>query len=176
MDTELLQQSLIGLGVATLKIVIAFSVGIAAITFGLRVFGKMTKNIDEDRELKGGNLALGLLMGAVVLAYTNVIGSGLDQVTDGVLAGTWQVRLTNFVGGLLNLAIAVTVASFTIRYALLAFEKISKNIDPWAEIKNRNYAIAFLLAGMVYGLSQVTSRGVNEIGAGIGDFLYALIA
>lgn len=176
MDTALLQESLIGLGVATLKIVIAFSVGIAAITFGLRVFGKMTKNIDEDRELKGGNLALGLLMGAVVLAYTNVIGSGLDQVTDGVLSGTWQVRLTNFIGGLLNLAIAVTVASFTIRYALLAFEKISKNIDPWAEIKNRNYAIAFLLAGMVYGLSQVTSRGVNEIGAGIGDFLYALIA
>lgn len=176
MDTTLVNESLIGLGVATLKILIAFAVGIAAITFGLRVFGRMTTDLDEEAELRGANLAVGLLMGAVVLAYTNVIGSGLDQVTDGVLAGTLMERTLNFIGGLANLAIAVTVASLTIRYALLAFEKIAKTVNPWRELKNRNYAVAFLLAGMVYGLSQVTSRGVNEIGAGIGDLLNALVA
>ena len=176
MDTTAFNESLIGLGVAALKIVIAFTVGIAAITFGLRVFGKLTKDIDEEAELKGANLALGLLMAAVVLAYTNVIGSGLDQVTDGVLTGTIKERALNFLGGLANLGIAVTVASLTIRYALLAFEKIAKTINPWTELKNRNFAVALLLAGMVYGLSQVTSRGVNEIGLALGDLLNALFA
>lgn len=167
-------ESLIGLGVAVLKIVIAFSVGIGAVTFGLRVFGKTSKNIDEIAELKAGNLAIGVLMAAVVLAYTNVIGSGLQQVTDGVLAGTFLERSLNFVGGLVNLALAVTVASLTIRYALIAFEKISKNIDLWGQLKARNLAVALLLAGIIYGLSQVTSRGVDEIGRGVGDLLIAV--
>lgn len=167
-------ESLIGLAIAILKVVIAFSVGIGAVTFGLRVFGKTTKGIDEMAELRAGNLAVGLLLAAVVLAYTNVIGSGLQQVTDGVLTGTMLERSLNFIGGLLNLAIAVTVASLTIRYALVAFDKIAKNIDLWAQLKARNLAIALLLAGIIYGLSQITSRAVDEIGAGIGGFLNAL--
>lgn len=167
-------ESLIGLAVAILKVVIAFSVGIGAVTFGLRVFGKTTKNIDEIQEVKNGNLAIGLLLAAVVLAYTNVIGSGLQQLTDGVLTGTLLERALNFVGGLANLALAVTVASLTIRYALIAFEKIATNVDLWAQLKARNLAVALLLAGIIFGLSQVTSRGVDEIGRGIGDLLNAV--
>lgn len=170
----MLNEALIGLAVSVLKVVIAFSVGIGAVTFGLRVFGKTTKNIDEIAEVKNGNLAVGLLLAAVVLAYTNVIGSGLQQLTDGVLQGTLLERSLNFVGGLANLALAVTVASLTIRYALVAFEKIATNVDLWAQLKARNLAIALLLAGIIYGLSQVTSRGVDEIGRAIGDVLNAL--
>lgn len=169
-----ISEALIGLAVAILKVVIAFTVGIGAVTFGLRVFGKTTKNIDEIAELKAGNLAIGLLMAAVVLAYTNVIGSGLQQVTDGVLEGTLGERALNFLGGLVNLALAVTVATLTIRYALVAFEKISGSMDLWAQLRARNLAVALLLAGIIFGLSQVTSRGVDEIGRGIGDMLIAI--
>lgn len=167
-------EALIGLAVAVLKVVIAFTVGIGAVTLGLRVFGKTTKNLDEIAELRAGNLAVGVLMAAVVLAYTNVIGSGLQQVTDGVLQGTMMERALNFLGGLVNLALAVTVASLTIRYALAAFEKIAKNIDLWGALKARNLAVALLLAGIIFGLSQVTSRAVDEIGRGVGDVLIAL--
>ena len=175
MTAPTLSGASLGLLVAILKVVIAFAVGIGAITLGFRILDRFTKGIDEVAELKRGNLAVGILFAAVILAYTNVIGSGLDQVTEGVLAGTLLQRLFNLIGGLVNLGVAVTVASLTVRYALFAFGKIMKEVDPMSELKKANLAIAFLLAGIIFGLSQVTSRGVNEIGAGIGSLLNALV-
>lgn len=167
---------LLSLGVAVLKIIIAFGVGVGAVTLGIRLFGKWTKNLDEVQELRRGNLAVGVLMAAVVLAYTLVLGTGLQQITDGVVDPglTLGTRLWNFVGGLVNLAIAVTVASLTIRYALVAFGKVAKDIDQAAELRNRNVAVAFLLAGIIYGISQVTSRGMDAVGQGVGTLLNSL--
>lgn len=166
----------ISLAVAILKVAIAFAVGVGAVTLGIRLFGKWTKNLDEIQELRRGNVAVGVLMAAVVLAYTLVLGSGLAQVTDGVVdpGYTTAQRVWNFVGGLVNLAIAVTVASLTIRYALLAFEKVAKGIDQATELRNRNVAVAFLLAGIIYGISQVTSRGLDAVGQGVGNVLNGL--
>lgn len=165
----------VGLLVAVLKIVIAFAVGIGAVVFGFRILDRFTKGIDEIKELKAGNLAVGILFGAVILAYTNVIGSGLDQLTNGVVtAGVpFTARLLYLLGGIINLGLAVTVASLTIRFAIFAFGKIMGGVDPMAELQKRNVAVAFLLAGIVFGLSQVTSAGVEDIGAGIGGLLNA---
>lgn len=167
----------VGLLVAVLKIVIAFGVGIGAIVLGFRILDRFTKGLDEIKELKAGNLAVGILFGAVILAYTNVIGSGLDQLTNGVITPgvSFTGRLLYLLGGLINLGLAVTVASLTIRFAIYAFGKIIGGVDPMAELAKRNVAVAFLLAGIVFGLSQVTSAGVEDIGAGIGGLLNALM-
>ena len=167
----------IGLLIAVAQVLVSLLFAMTAVYAGLRIFDKFTKGIDEMAELKRGNVAIGVLLGAVILSYATVIAGGVGSLTSVVInVGSADLTKTiaGLVGGIINLLIALVLASAAIYLALNIFGKITKGIDEDAELRRGNLALAFLLAAILLAVSTVIASGVASVGTAISNFGDAL--
>ena len=67
------------------QLIIALALAVAAQYAGLSVLGKLTKDIDEWVELKKGNVAVALIMAAVVIAIAAVVSQGVASLLTALL-------------------------------------------------------------------------------------------
>jgi len=163
----------VGLVIAIIQVLVSLGFAMFAVYAGIRIFDRFTKNIDEMAELKRGNLAIGVLLGGVILSFATVIAGGVRSLTNVVLSiGARSVgsTLVGLVGGILNLLIALGLASAAIFIALNIFGRLTKDMDEEAELKRGNVAVAFLLAAILFSVATVIASGVESVGAAIGAF------
>jgi uncharacterized membrane protein YjfL (UPF0719 family) len=72
--------TLIGLAGALIDLLLGLVLASAAIYLALNIFGRITGDMDEEAELKRGNLAVAFLLAAILLAVATVIGEGVSSV------------------------------------------------------------------------------------------------
>ena len=77
---------IIGIVVGFVQLVLALALAVAAQYIALSVLGKMTKGLKEWEELKKGNVAVGLIMAAVVVAIAAVVSQGVSSLLTALLA------------------------------------------------------------------------------------------
>jgi uncharacterized membrane protein YjfL (UPF0719 family) len=68
------------------QLIIALALAVAAQYAGLSVLDKLTKGIDEWNELKNGNVAMAIVMAAVVIAIAAVVSQGVASLLTALLA------------------------------------------------------------------------------------------
>ena len=157
--------SILGIGIGVLQLIVGLVLAIASIYIGLSVFGKFTKGIDEEEELKKGNVAVGILLAAVILSIANVVQSGVVGLT---IALTAKPSLSALVGGIIQVIVGIVLAVIAIYIAINVLDKITKGIDEMAELKKGNVAIAIVMAGVLLAVSFVVQAGVSGIARAIG--------
>ena len=162
----------LGLLIALVQLLVSLGFAMLAVYAGIRIFDRLTTGIDEMAELRRGNTAIGVLMGAVVIAYATVIAGGVGSLTNVVLGIAGKSLLETgiaLLGGIINLLIGLGLASFAITMALRIFGKITKDMDEQAELKRGNLAVAFLLAAILFAVATVISSGVASVGAALAN-------
>ena len=162
----------LGLVIALIQLLVSLGFAMLAVYAGIRIFDRLTTGIDELAELRRGNTAIGILMGAVVIAYATVIAGGVASLTNVVLGIGGKSLLETgaaLVGGVINLLIGLALASFAITMAMRIFGKITKDMDEQAELKRGNVAVAFLLAAILFAVATVISSGVASVGAALAN-------
>lgn len=70
---------------AVLHVGSALVVGAAVIALGIRIFVRLTRNVDELEEIRKGNVAPALALGAVVVVMALLAAPGLRTILDGLL-------------------------------------------------------------------------------------------
>jgi uncharacterized membrane protein YjfL (UPF0719 family) len=160
-----LTDALIGLVLAAVQVLLGLVFALAAVYIAVRVFDRFTKNIDEMAELKRGNVAIGILLAAVILSVATVIQNGVGRLTAPFFTPglTLGARLTGFLGGIVTLLVTLALAMVVIRMALYVFDRITKGIDEEEELKRGNIAIAIVLAGILIGLATVIGAGTQTL-------------
>jgi len=158
-------QMTIGIGLGVLQLVVGLVLAIASIYIGLSLFGKFTKGINEEEELKKGNVAVGLLMAAIILSIANVVQSGVVGLTSALTMG---FSVNAIIGGVIQLLVGIVLAVLSIYIAINVLDKITKNIDEMEELKKGNVAVAILMAGVLIAVSFVVQAGVSGIAKAIG--------
>jgi uncharacterized membrane protein YjfL (UPF0719 family) len=157
------------LSLAQLAIAVVLSAIAAYLAFYL--FQWFTRDLDEWEELRRGNAAVGLVLGAIIVAVAIVLRPALVVTTT-----TWDVGASLFFHTLLaealQLAVGLVLAVVTLVLALYLFAALTRGIDEVAELKNGNLAIAGLLAGVVVGVGLMVSHGVAEIMTLISSILF----
>jgi uncharacterized membrane protein YjfL (UPF0719 family) len=73
--------TLYGLGHAAVSLL----VGVGALAAGTAIFGRLTRGVDELAEVRKGNVAPALLLGAVMIVMALVTAPGLETALDGLL-------------------------------------------------------------------------------------------
>lgn len=63
----------------------ALVVGAAVIAIGIKIFSRLTRNVDELAEIRKGNIAPALALGAVVVVMALLAAPGLRTILDGLL-------------------------------------------------------------------------------------------
>ena len=170
--------SLGGLLLGVIQLVVGLSLAAFSITKGLQLLSKLLGGLDIWAEVKNKNVAVALLAAGVVVAYTRVIAGGIGAMSDSLATlGTGSVYsgVIGLVSGVINLFVAIAVASFAITVVFRVMDKLTTSIDEKAEFKGNNVAIGALYCGIMIGVSSLVAAGVSGIGSGVSLFLNALI-
>ena len=169
--------SLLGLVLGIVQFAVGLGIAAFAINKGLQVVSKLLGGLDIWAEIAKKNIAVALLAAGAVISYTRVVGSGIDAMTKGLgslAGGDWSAGVVGLIAGLINLFVAIVVASFAITVTFKVMDKLTKGIDEKAELSGGNIAIGALYCGILIGVSGLVASGVSGISIGLGNFLSAV--
>jgi len=153
--------TLVGVMAALVQFIVGLVLAMGSVYIGLKMFDKMTKDIDEWAEVKKGNVAVGILMAAVIIAIANVVQSGVLSITASFNGDiSLGVALVALMVGIINLLIALVAAIVAIYLAIRVLDRITTDIDEMAEIKKGNIPVAIIMAGVLFAVSFVIASAV----------------
>lgn len=173
---------LVQLLVSIIQLVVALSIAAFAIKEGFDLLAKLLnrsgKNLDLWQEIRSKNVAVAIVGACVIISYCNVIGSGIESMSNvlGNLArqSLWQ-SFVGLISAVVNLAVAIGVASFAITVVFRVLDKLTRDIDDIAELKAGNLAVGVVYGGLIIGVSFLVSSGVTSIGLGVNAVLDAIL-
>src|SRR5659263_446141 len=158
--------------VGIIQLVIAFILAVAALYIGFSVLGKITKGIDEEKEIAKGNTAVGILVASVFIAIGIVVQSGGSGISVGISQAlrpdiTTGDSITILIVSVLQLVLGIVLAIVAIYLALNILDKLTKGIDEFAELKKGNVAVALEMAGVIITVAIIIQSGVMGITAAL---------
>lgn len=153
------------------QLVVAVILSAIAAYLAFYLFQWFTRGLDEGAALQAGNPAVGIVLGAIVVAVAIVLRPALV-----VNSAAWDVGHEPFLRVLLaealQLAVGLVLSVGTLILALYLFTGLTRGIDEIEELKKGNLAIAGLLAGVVLGVGLMVSQAVAQIMGLISSFLF----
>lgn len=164
----LLANAVVGL----VQLVISIIFAVVALYVGFAVLGKITKGIDEEKELAKGNVAVGILVASVFVAIALVVQSGVSGLSVGINkalnVGILSLDGLTIVGiALIQLVLGIVLAVGAIYLALNILDKLTKGVEEFEELKKGNVAVALEMAGVIIAVAVIIQSGVIGITAAI---------
>lgn len=164
----LLENALVGI----LQLVVAIIFAVLALYIGFAVLGKITKDIDEEKELAKGNTAVGIIVAAVFVAIAIVVESGVKGVSAGISkalsVGIFSTDGMIAIGlSVAQLILGIALAVGAIYLALNILDKLTKGVEEFEELKKGNVAVALEMAGVIIAVAVIIQSGVLGITAAL---------
>jgi len=159
---------LANVAVGIIQLIIAIILAVVALYIGFSVLNKITKGMDEEKELAKGNVAVGIVVAAVFFAIAIVVQSGVAGVSAGVgsalASGLGSTDALIAIGGaILQLVLGIILAVASIYLALRVLDKMTKGVEEFEELKKGNVAVALEMAGVIVAVALIVQVGVLGI-------------
>jgi uncharacterized membrane protein YjfL (UPF0719 family) len=158
--------------VGLIQLIISIIFAVLALYIGFAVLIKINKNMDEEKELARGNVAVGIIVAAVFVAIALVVQSGVSGLSVGINKALSLGILS--VDGLLAIGVAfiqlilgIVLAVGAIYLALNVLAKLTKGFDEFEEIKKGNVAVALMMGGVIIAVAVIIQSGVIGITAAL---------
>lgn len=164
----LLANAVVGL----VQLVIAIIFAVVALYIGFSVLGKITKGIDEEKELAKGNVAVGIIVASVFIAIAVVVQSGVAGLSVGInkalsIGILEPDGIIAILVALIQLVLGIILAVAAIYLALNILDKLTKGVEEFEELKKGNVAVALEMAGVIIAVAVIIQSGVIGITAAI---------
>ncbi len=160
--------------VGIMQLVIAIVLAVVALYIGFSVLGKITKGIEEEKEIAKGNAAVGILVASVFIAIGIVVQSGVAGISKGITAaiaafnaGDGLTGMVIILVSVLQLILGIVLAIIAIYIALNILDKLTKGIEEFEELKKGNVAVALEMAGVIITVAIIIQSGVLGITAAL---------
>jgi len=136
-----------------------------------RALIRTNTDFDEDQEIIKGNLAVGILVAALMLAAANIMHQAFKPVADIVhvtltsplvhAGRQWKLALYS----LGNLALAFVIVVFTLSFTLRLFGRLTrtKETRPGLELQRGNVAVGVILSSVVLIVSLFVGKGISSL-------------
>lgn len=149
---------------ALIQLVVGLVLSMGSVYIALKMFDKLTKGIDEWKEIQKGNVAVGIVMAAVILSIATVIKSGVWSLTLSIdpTAGV-PIMVLGLMIGIVNMLVGIAAAIVSIYIAINVLDKITTEIDEMKELKKGNVAVALIIAGVLLSVSFIIAAAVDGI-------------
>jgi uncharacterized membrane protein YjfL (UPF0719 family) len=158
--------------VGIIQLLISIIFAVLALYIGFAVLSKINKNIDEEKELAKGNVAVGIIVAAVFVAIALVVQSGVSGLSVGInkalIVGLLSVDGMLAIGiSFVQLILGIVLAVGAIYLALNILDKLTKGVEEFEEIKKGNVAVALEMAGVIIAVAVIIQSGVIGITAAL---------
>jgi len=152
---------LIGIGIAVAQLAIGLLLAMGSVYLGIKMFDKLTEGIDEMKELQKGNVAVAILLGAIIISIASIVEGGVYGLTQSIIPGLTPMELSAaLLIGVVNLIVGVILAILSIYVAISMLDKITADIDEFKELKRGNVAVAIMMAAVLLAVSFVIRGAV----------------
>jgi uncharacterized membrane protein YjfL (UPF0719 family) len=136
------------------------------------MMSKIIKNIDEEKELAKGNVAVGIIVASVFVAIALVVQSGVSGLSVGIgkaaSVGLFSLDGILAIGAaFVQLILGIVLAIAAIYLALNILDKLTKGVDEFEEIKKGNIAVALMMGGVIIAVAVIIQSGVLGITAAL---------
>jgi len=164
----LLENAAVGL----IQLVLAIVFAVAALYIGFWVLGKITKGIDEEKELAKGNAAVGILVASVFIAIALVVQSGVSGLSVGINKALSIGILTGdgiftVIAAIAQLLLGIVLAVGAIYLALNILDRLTTGVEEFEELRKGNVAVALEMAGVIIAVAVIIQSGVIGITAAL---------
>jgi uncharacterized membrane protein YjfL (UPF0719 family) len=164
---------LLTVAVGLIQLIIAVIFAVVALYIGFSVFGRITKDVDEQKELAKGNVAFGIIVAAVFIAIGIVVQSGVAGISVGIskaatLGFTSVDGIIVIIVAIIQLVLGVLLAIGAIYLALNILDRFTKELKEFEELKKGNVAVALEIAGVIIAVALIIQSGVVGITAALG--------
>jgi len=164
----LLENAIVGI----VQLIVAIVFAVVALYIGFWTLGKVTKGIDEEKELAKGNTAVGIIVAAVFVAIAIVVESGVKGLSVGIgkalSEGLFSMNGMIAIGlSVFQLILGIALAVGAIYLALNILDKLTKGVEEFEELKKGNVAVALEMAGVIIAVAVIIQSGVLGITAAI---------
>ena len=158
--------------VGLIQLVVSIIFAVLALYIAFAVLGKITKGINEEKELAKGNTAAGIIVASVFVAIALVVQSGVSGISVGInkalSVGILSVDGLLAVGtAFIQLILGIVLAVAAIYLALNILDKLTKGVDEFEEIKKGNVAVALMMGGVIIAVAVIIQSGVIGITAAL---------
>lgn len=157
------------ISLSQLAVALILSAVAAYLTFFL--FQLFTRNLDEGDALRQGNTAVGLVLGAMLIAVAIVLRPAIV-----VSPSVWDVGRDFFfrvlLAQVLQLVVGMFLAVITLTAGLYLFSALTRGIDEVEELGKGNMAIAGLLAGVVISMGLMVAQAVGQVMGWVASLLF----
>jgi len=153
------------------QLVIAIVLGAVATYLSIVLLNRATRGIDEWQALRDGNVAVGIVLGAMVIGVVSVLRPALNLPIAGWDVGSirvWVALGVEVVQMLLGLVLAV----LSILFAVWLFDRLTTQLDEFAELERGNVAVAALLAGVIIGVSLLVGVALEGMFQLVTPYLF----
>lgn len=138
---------------------------------GVWLFERTTRDIDEWAQLRQGNLAVGIVMAAMVVAVGIIVRPALQDPL--IAADVGKSRpLYELLANAVGLLVALILAVVAVGLAVWLFTRLTTDLDEWAELTGGNHAVAVLMAGVVLSVALLTATAVDRIVVALTDVIF----
>lgn len=136
----------------------------AVVFLGVKIFDRMTPDLDEMAELKKGNVAVAvLLLGIMTALALSVHGAAADAANQFYIGMNVQVAVLALAIAALRLAWGLLVGIVTILLSISIMDTLTGNVDEIRELRRKNVALAIFMAGILIAISIVVQAGVSGV-------------
>jgi uncharacterized membrane protein YjfL (UPF0719 family) len=158
--------------VGLIQLIISIIFAVLALYIGFAVLTKINKNMDEEKEIARGNVAVGIIVAAVFVAIALVVQSGVSGLSVGInkaiSVGILSVDGLLAIGtAFIQLILGIVLAVGAIYLALYVLDKLTKGVDEFEEIKKGNIAVALMMGGVIIAVAVIIQSGVIGITASL---------
>ena len=158
--------------VGLVQLIFAIVLAVLALYIGFSVFGKITKDVDEQKELANGNVAFGIVVAAIFVAIAVVVQSGIAGISVGIgkastLGFTSVDGMIAICVAIIQLVLGVLLAIGAIYLALNILDKLTKGVKEFEELKKGNVAVALEMAGVIIAVALIIQSGIVGITAAL---------
>lgn len=148
--------------IGIVQLIIAIILAVVSLYMGFAMLGRMTSGIDEEKELVKGNVAVGILVASIFVSIAIVVQSGVAGVSIG-LRNAADGNIYSLIASVIQLMVGMILAIAGIYLSLNIFDKLTKGIDEFEEIRKGNVAVALEMAGVVIAVALIIQSGVLGI-------------
>lgn len=153
------------------QLVIAIILGAVVAFLSFYLFQWFSRDLDEWEELRQGNPAVGVVLGAILVSVALILRPALAVDTETWDAGH-QVYVQLLLAEALQIAMGLILAVLALGLALLVFLALTRGIDEVEELKKGNLAVGGLLAGVVLAVGMMVSQAVTQVTTAISALLF----
>ncbi len=124
-----------------IKIVIGLVLIGSSAYYGMHLFDRYTKHVEEWEELKKGNVAVGIFFSALIIAHMIFV---LPRINDIIFLLAPNINYILVGIAIANYIIATILSTIVLYFAFITIDQISEEIEELAEIEKGNIAIALI--------------------------------